>query len=278
MPVSIATAAPGPGPARVASPRAFGGIRVSVSAIVPARNEAACIASVVEGLLAQRNALGERLICEVVVADNGSSDGTAALASAAGARVIAVPQPGYGQACWQAVQASAGELLLFVDGDGAASAAEAPWLLAALDQGADLVIGVRERVEPAAMSLTQRFGNRLACWLMCRIWRLQTKDLGPYRAIRRDAFDRLDMRDRGFGWTVEMQVRAHTLGLRVLEVPVTWHARRGGVSKISGSLRGVLGAGVGILGMIAGLWWQERRRVPAALTFPSSAAKPLNGP
>ena len=238
----------------------------SVSAIVPARNEALCIAAVVQGLLAQRTALGEPLLLEVVVADNGSSDNTAAVARAAGARVIPVPQAGYGQACWQAVQASQGAVLLFVDGDGAADPSEAGRVLAGISSGADMVIGVRQRAAPGAMSGTQRFGNALACWLMRRIWRMPVQDLGPYRAIRRDAFDALDMRDRSFGWTVEMQVRAHLLRLRVLDVPVAWHVRLAGVSKISGSLRGVFGAGVGILGMIARLWWRERHRPPPAPT------------
>ena len=234
--------------------------RMTVCAVVPARDEAPCIAAVVHGLLAQRTAAGERLVDEVLVADNGSSDSTAAVALAAGARVISVPQRGYGQACWQGVQSSDCEVLLFIDGDGAANPDEAGRVLVGIARGADLVIGVRERVEPGAMSLTQRFGNRLACVLMQRIWRMPTQDLGPYRAIRRDAFDALDLRDRSFGWTVEMQVRAHVLGLQVLEVPVTWHARRAGVSKISGTLRGVFGAGFGILGMIARLWWRERER------------------
>ena len=239
--------------------------RPTVSAIVPARNEALCIAAVVQGLLAQRSTNGEPLVTEVVVADNGSSDGTATIARAAGARVVNVPQPGYGEACWEAIHASLGEVLLFVDGDGAASPHEASTVLAGIERGADLVVGVRQAVEPGAMTATQRFGNGLACMLMRAIWRMPAADLGPYRAIRREAFDTLDMKDRSFGWTVEMQVRAHVLGLRVSEVPVTWHARTAGVSKISGTLRGVLGAGVGILGMIARLWWRERHRPVAPL-------------
>lgn len=240
----------------------------TVSAIVPARNEALCIAAVVRGLLAQRSVHGEPLVTEVVVADNGSNDGTALIARAAGARVVNVPQPGYGQACWEAVHASVGEVLLFVDGDGAASPHEASTVLAGISRGADLVVGVRQTIESGAMTATQRFGNGLACWLMRSIWRMPAADLGPYRAIRRQAFDALDMKDRSFGWTVEMQVRAHVLGLRVSEAAVTWHARTAGVSKISGTLRGVLGAGVGILGMIARLWWRERLR-PAAPPYPS---------
>ena len=234
-----------------------------VSAIVPARNEALCIAEVVRGLLAQRTAAGGPLLCEVVVADNGSSDGTAAAALAAGARVVSVPQPGYGEACWHAAQASVGEVLLFVDGDGAARPTQAGLLLDELARGADMTIGTRQNVEPGAMSISQRLGNWLACALMRWIWRMPVQDLGPYRAIRRDAFDALDMQDRDFGWTVEMQVRAQLLGLRVVQVPVDWRSRAAGVSKISGTLRGVVGAGLGILGMIARLWWRERQRLPA---------------
>ena len=270
-----------PGPSGAAAGR--GGARLTavatrgttplatVSAIVPARNEAACIAAVVQGLLAQRTDAGTPLLLEVVVADNGSTDGTAAVAQAAGARVVAVPQPGYGRACWHGAQASRAEVLLFVDGDGAAPPGEAGGVLAGLAGGADLVIGVRKRVEPGAMTYTQRFGNGLACWLMRRLWRMPARDLGPFRAIRREAFDAMAMQDRGFGWTVEMQVRAHVLGLRVVEVPVAWHARRAGVSKISGSLSGVLGAGIGILGMIARLWWRERRRPPHEPAGPKAA-------
>jgi glycosyltransferase involved in cell wall biosynthesis len=242
--------------------------RATVSAIVPARNEAPCIAAVVHGLRALRTPQGVPLLMEVIVADNGSSDDTARIAHEAGARVIPVVQPGYGNACWQGVRASRGSVLLFVDGDGAADPLDAPALLDAITTGASLVIGVRHAPDAGAMTFTQRFGNALACWLMRLLWRMPVADLGPHRAIRRDAFDALDMRDRSFGWTVEMQVRAHVLGLRVAERPVHWHARTGGVSKISGTLRGVVGAGAGILGMIARLWWRERQRPP--VTSPSS--------
>ena len=255
--------------------------RPKVSAIVPARNEAPCIAAVVRDLLAQRSASGAPLLLEVIVADNGSTDGTARIARAAGARVVDVPQPGYGRACWEAVRASRGEALLFVDGDGAADPQDAGALLAELARGADLVIGVRQTPDPGAMTGAQRFGNGLACALMRLLWRMPVTDLGPHRAIRRDAFDALDMHDRSFGWTVEMQVRAHALGLRVAQCPVRWHARTGGVSKISGTLRGVVGAGLGILGMIARLWWRERHRPPntGAPLHPSRVqARPFPGP
>lgn len=246
--------------------------QATVSAIVPARNEAPCIDAVVRGLWALRTPQGAPLLMEVLVADNGSWDDTARIAREAGARVIPVSRPGYGRACWEAVRASRGSVLLFVDGDGAVEPLDAPALLDAIASGAALAIGVRENPDAGAMTFTQRFGNALACRLMRLLWRMPVADLGPHRAIRRTAFDALDMRDRSFGWTVEMQVRAHVLGLRVVERPVQWHARTAGVSKISGTLRGVIGAGVGILGMIARLWWRERRR-PRPVSTPSPTPK-----
>ena len=234
--------------------------RLLTTAIVPARNEAECIASVVRGLLAQCDAHGQALLHEVLVADNGSTDGTGDIARDCGARVIRVEKAGYGRACWEAAQASEGDVLLFVDGDGAADPQEASILMAEIERGTDLVIGVRERPAPGAMTFTQRWGNALACALMRLLWGVPARDLGPYRAIRRSAFDALHMRDRTYGWTVEMQVRAHRIGLRVTQFPVAWHARIAGQSKISGTVRGAFGAGIGILGMIARLWLQERQR------------------
>ena len=249
------------------------------TAIVPARNEAECIAIVVRGLLDQRDAQGQPLLHEVLVADNGSTDGTADIARQCGARVIRVAQAGYGRACWEAAQASEGDVLLFVDGDGAADPQEAGLLLAEIHRGTDLVIGVRERPAPGAMTPPQRMGNALACALMRLLWRVPVRDLGPYRAIRRGAFDALHMHDRSYGWTVEMQVRAHRIGLRVAQCPVAWHARIAGQSKISGTVRGVFGAGVGILGMIARLWLQERQR-PAheSRQFHARASAPSPSP
>ena len=253
--------------------------RLRVTAIVPARNEAECIVIVVQGLLAQRDAQGQALLHEVLVVDNGSTDGTGEIARRCGARVLEVAQAGYGRACWEAAQASVGDVLLFVDGDGAADPQEAGRLLSEIHRGADLVIGVRERPAPGSMSAPQRWGNTLACALMRLIWRVPARDLGPYRAIRRSAFDALHLRDRAYGWTVEMQVRAHRIGLRVAQCPVAWHARIAGQSKISGTLRGVFGAGLGILGMILRLWLQERHR-PADETRrfhqqPNAAAPPI---
>ena len=234
--------------------------RFNVTAIIPARNEEGNIAAVVKDLLHQTTADGHRLISEVIVADNGSNDSTASLALAAGATVVFVPIAGYGRACWEASKVACGNVLLFVDGDGAADPRDAAAILKKIDEGADLVIGERRQPDPQSMSGTQRFGNAFACALIRLLWRAPVYDLGPYRAIRRVAYDAIDMRDRSFGWTVEMQVRAHVLRMQVAQIPVAWHARCSGDSKISGTLRGVFGAGVGILGMVCRLWLQERRR------------------
>ena len=232
-----------------------------VSAIVPARNEEETIGAVVAALLRQMRPDGSPWVDEVIVADNGSTDRTTSVALAAGAHVVYVDAPGYGQACWAATQVANGDALLFVDGDGAADAGDCPVLLGALESGVDMAIGVRANPDPNSMTTAQVFGNALACVLIRWVWGANITDLGPHRAIKRTAFDRIAMQDRGFGWTVEMQVRAHLLKIPVAEVVVTWRARAGGVSKISGTLRGVVGAGCGILGMVFQLWKNEQKRV-----------------
>jgi glycosyltransferase involved in cell wall biosynthesis len=234
-----------------------------VSAIIPARNEEASIGAVVRALLQLLRPDGSPWVHEVIVANNGSTDGTAIAARAAGATVIYVAAPGYGQACWEATRVACGDALLFVDGDGAADASDCPALLSALEAGCDLAIGTRLQPDPGSMTASQVFGNALACALIRWVWGAKTTDLGPHRAVSRAAFDRIAMQDRGFGWTVEMQVRAHLLKMAVVEVPVAWRARTGGVSKISGTLRGVVGAGCGILGMVFRLWRNEQTRVHA---------------
>lgn len=244
---------------------------LQISAIVPAFNEAENIALVVEGLLAQRDASGAVLLHEVIVADNRSTDLTASVAAHAGARVVFVAERGYGSACAAACAVAKGSVLLFVDGDHTADLAQAASLITPIARGADMVIGVRAHALPGSMTLAQRFGNGLACWLMRRIWQVPVRDLGPFRAIRRDAFERIGMRDRAYGWTIEMQVRAAQLHMRVHEVEVTWKPRHAGVSKVSGTVRGVLGAGLGILSIIARLWWRQRGDEPAV----ASSAGPV---
>lgn len=241
-----------------------------VSAIIPARNEGLNIESVVYGLRKLRSESGQSLVDSIVVCDNGSSDKTAAIARQAGAVVVQEPKPGYGAACLRAVQASpASDVLLFVDGDDSINYEESFELLAAIDRGADLVIGARraERMESGAMTLPQRFGNWLAVRCIGQLWQEEISDLGPFRAIRTVAYQSLSMQDQAFGWTVEMQVKAIQKGLVTAEVSVSCRRRRG-VSKISGSVSGIVKAAHGILGTIAVLWVREK-----ALALNSKAPK-----
>jgi glycosyltransferase involved in cell wall biosynthesis len=239
---------------------------LSVGAVLPARDEAPAIAGVVAGLARCRDAAGRPLFAAIAVCDNGSSDDTGALAQAAGAIVVREDQAGYGIACQRAVEALGDvDVLVFVDADGSVVESQARALVEAIVAGADLVIGSRTlgRAEAGALTLPQRFGNRLAVALIRALWGARYSDLGPFRAIRMDAYRRLAMRDVAFGWTVEMQVKAAQRRLRVREVPVDSRVRLGR-SKISGTVRGVIGAGLGILGMVAKCWWEERRAASAA--------------
>ena len=234
---------------------------MNVGVVVPARDEEGAIGGVVAGLLALRDDAGAPLVDECVVCDNGSGDATAERARQAGAEVVEQNAPGYGLACQTALAALPPvAVVLFVDGDGAFKAEQARELLDAIADGADLAIGARPlgKVQAGALSLPQRVGNRLAAWLIHRLWGRRVTDLGPFRAIRMDALRRIAMRDRAYGWTVEMQVKAIALGLRVAEVPVDTLRRRSGKSKVGGTWRGVLGASAGILCTIAALRWRLR--------------------
>lgn len=192
----------------------------------------------------------------MVVADNGSTDRTAAVARAHGAVVVTEPRRGYGAACLRALaalRAEPPEAVLFLDADGSDDPAQAAALLEPIAAGrADLVIGSRVLggAEAGALTPAQRFGNRLATRLLRLLYGVRYTDLGPFRAIRWGALESLAMRDRDFGWTVEMQVKAARRGLRHEEVPVRYR-KRIGRSKISGTVSGTLRAGWKILGTIA---------------------------
>jgi glycosyltransferase involved in cell wall biosynthesis len=246
---------------------------LKTTAIIPAYNEAENIALVVGGLLALRDPHGFPTVHEVIVADNNSTDGTADAALRSGARVVHVPQKGYGNACASACNLATGDVLLFVDGDHTADLAQAALLIDAVARGADLAIGVRTNAVRGSLSLPQRFGNLLACCLVRAIWSAPVTDLGPFRAIRRSAYERIGMRDRSFGWTIEMQIRAIQLGLSTVEIDVSWFPRHAGTSKVSGTLKGVVGAGAGILSMIARLWWRQpfKARQPKEPEFSPAA-------
>jgi glycosyltransferase involved in cell wall biosynthesis len=211
-----------------------------VGLVVPALDEEAAIGAVV-------HAVPEGLVGDLVVVDNGSADRTASVARAAGARVVVEPRRGYGAACWAGVQALAPavEVVAFLDGDGSQDPAELPRVLAPVLAGAaDLALGAR-RFGAAAPGHPPHavLGTRAVALVLSWRFGLSLRDVGPFRAVRRDALLGLGMRDRGLGWPVEMIVRAAARGLRIVEVDVSQRPRVGGRSKVAGTLGGSLRAG-----------------------------------
>jgi len=233
--------------------------------IIPAFNEAEAIGQVVGDLPGDR-------IDEVVVVNNASTDATEHNARAAGATVVREPEPGYGAACLRGLEYAASvspDIIVFLDGDYSDHPDELPRLVDPIREGAaDFVVGSRIQgdAEPGALLPQARIGNRLACTLMRWIWGAQYTDLGPFRAIRYDALQRLTMRDRTFGWTIEMQIKAVEAGLRIQEVPVSYR-KRVGVSKITGTLSGTVRASAKILWTIAhyALWGASVRKSASSI-------------
>ena len=219
-----------------------------MAVIIPARNEQ-------DAILRVLGDIPPGIADDVIVVDNGSSDATARRAAEAGARVVHEPRRGYGQACLSGIAAlrPETEIVVFLDGDYSDFPGEMPRLLEPLQGGrADLVIGSRVlgRREPGAMLPQARWGNALATALIRRLYGVSYTDLGPFRAIRRQALERLRMADRDFGWTVEMQVKAARLGVSAEEVPVSYRRRLAGTSKVTGTLTGTVRAGWKILSTI----------------------------
>lgn len=197
----------------------------------------------------------KEIVSEIVVVDNGSTDGTEKVARDLPVRVVHEARRGYGSACLAGVAAlapSPPDVLVFLDGDYSDHPEEMPLLLAAIEGGADLVIGSRVlgRAEDGALLAQARWGNRLACAMIQMLYGHSYTDLGPFRAVRWSAYERLGMRDTNFGWTCEMQVKALRAGLSIAEVPVSYR-RRVGVSKITGTVTGTIRAGYKILWTIA---------------------------
>ena len=224
-----------------------------VLVIIPILNEEATITDVIKSLQSAG-------LTRIRVVDNGSEDQSLVKAQAAGAEVIGEPLAGYGQACWRGLQDLPPDIewIFFCDGDGSDDLNQLPPLLTHLD-ACDCVLGNRRATLAGrqAMTTVQNFGNWLATGLIHWGWGYRYHDLGPLRLIRRDALDQMHMQDRGFGWTVEMQVRAVEADLRIAEVPVGYRHRQGGRSKISGTLTGSLQAGTVILRTLGHLYWQR---------------------
>ena len=223
----------------------------SIQVIIPALDEEEPIGGVVDALLAQG-------LTRIRVMDNGSTDRTAHVARDAGAEVLPVPVRGYGRACWEGYQQldSSVEWVLFCDADGSDDLADVARLISKAEDGVDFVLGNRRASAAArgAMTPVQQFGNGLATSLIRWGWGQRYGDLGPLRLIRRSLLERIVMRDRGFGWTIEMQVRAAEEGAKIVELPVGYRRRGGGRSKISGTIRGSVAAGTIILTTLAHLW------------------------
>jgi len=220
-------------------------MRLPVALILPALDEEQAIGATLDSL-------ASRDLAQVIVVDNGSRDRTAEVARSRGAQVVHEPRRGYGWACLAGMAAldAQVETVAFMDADGSDDPDDLPNILAPIEQGeADLVIGSRAKGEREAGSLSrhQQFGNWLAASLLHLFYGVRYTDLGPFRAIRRDALRALAMTDKNFGWTVEMQIKARRRGLRVLEVPVRYRRRRAGESKVSGTAKGSILAGAKIL-------------------------------
>jgi dTDP-L-rhamnose 4-epimerase len=201
-----------------------------VDVVLPALDEAEAIPAVLAAFPA-----GLRPI----VVDNGSSDDTAGAARAGGAEVVEEPQRGFGAACFAGLLAARSEIVCFMDCDGSLDPGELPRVVAPLAAGeADLVLGTRE-AEPGAWPLHARLANR-ALGLMVRRRAGRLTDIGPMRAARREPLLALGLRDRRFGWPLEMVLRGADAGWRIEEVPVSYRPRSGGRSKVTGTVRGTL--------------------------------------
>lgn len=226
-----------------------------ISVIIPALDEELSIAAVLNAL--------PPWLDHIIVVDNGSRDNTTKLAQQHGAHVVREPQRGYGKACLTGIAALGDtDVVVFLDADFSDDPTEIDRIVdPVIHDTADLVIGTRIMGPDAQTALTppQRYGNALACYLIDRIWGHRYDDLGPFRAIRRTSLATLGMVDQGFGWTIEMQIKAIEAEIRIGEVAVSYRLRIG-TSKISGTVRGTLAAGCKILWTICASAWRYRCR------------------
>ena len=232
---------------------------VRVSVIIPTHNEAQAIERVLADLPAH-------LTMEVIVVDSNSNDGTPEIAARMGARVVQEPRRGYGRACLTGLAtANSPDVVVFLDGDYSDRPSELPLLLAPIIEGpaegrADITFGSRlqGRLSAGALPWHQVFGNRLAAGLIRLLYGLEISDLGPFRAGRADVLRALALEETTYGWAVEMILKGSLAGFRVVEVPVSYYPRIG-KSKISGTLKGTVGAAWFILSLIVRYYFRRRR-------------------
>ena len=226
-----------------------------VSVIIPTHNEAGAI----ERVLAD---LPSDVVTEVIVVDSNSADGTPQIAARMGARVVREPRRGYGRACLTGLSsANSPDLVVFLDGDYSDRPSELPILIAPiLECRADITLGTRLHAQRSAEALPwhQAFGNRLAASLIRLLYGLKITDLGPFRAARAEVLRSLALEEPTYGWAVEMILKGALAGYRVVEVPVSYYPRIG-KSKISGTLKGTLGAGWFILSLIVRYYFRQRK-------------------
>ncbi len=222
-----------------------------VSVIIPTHNEAQAIGRVLADLPSDQ-------VTEIIVVDSNSNDGTPDLAASLGARVIQEPRRGYGRACLTGLAAAnSPDVVVFLDGDYSDRPAELPILLEPIAEGrADITLGSRLKSK-GALPWHQSLGNRLAALLIRSLYGLRISDLGPFRAARADVLRNLDLEEATYGWAVEMILKGALAGFRVIEVPVSYYPRIG-QSKISGTVKGTLGAGWFILSLIVRYYFRRR--------------------
>jgi len=227
---------------------------LQVSVIIPTRNEALSIGRVLADL-------PRDLVSEVLVVDSNSTDGTPEIAAKMGARVLRESRRGYGRACLTGLaNANSPDIVVFLDGDYSDRPAELPILIAPILEGrADITLGSRlhERNSAEALPWHQVFGNRLAASMIRLLYGLKITDLGPFRAGRAEVLRSLALEETTYGWAVEMILKGALRGFRIVEVPVSYHPRIG-KSKISGTVRGTLGAGWFILTRIVSYYFRHR--------------------
>ena len=235
-----------------------------VSVVIPPHNEEQAIGRVLADL-------PNDIVTEVLVVDSNSTDGTCDIAAKMGARVLHEPRRGYGRACLTGLAgANSPDIVVFLDGDYSDRPDELPLILAPIIEGhADITLGSRLGTQSVrgALPWHSAFGNRLAAVLIRLLYGLKISDLGPFRAGRADVLRRLELQENTYGWAVEMILKGSLAGFRIIEVPVSYYPRIG-KSKISGTLKGTVGAGWFILTRIMGYYFRHRRAATARDSVP----------